>query len=47
MSLCNEVAEDARAEFRELFKTIALSIDWAQEYHTISADTRKFHNYHF
>ncbi len=41
VSLCNEVAEDARAEFRELFKTIALSIDWAQEYHTISADTRK------
>ncbi|MBT5828012.1 MAG: valine--tRNA ligase [Alphaproteobacteria bacterium] len=41
VALCNEVAETAREEFRQLFKTIALSVDWSNEYHTISDNTRK------
>ena len=31
----------ARNDFRELFKSVALSVDWNQEYHTISAESRK------
>lgn len=38
---CLSVSEEARAEFRALFKSIALSVDWAQEYHTISDDSRR------
>lgn len=38
---CTEVSEKYRAEFRELFKSIALSVDWKQEYHTISDEVRK------
>lgn len=38
---CESVAEDARKEFRALFQSIALSVDWAQEYHTISEDCRR------
>ncbi len=38
---CEKVAEGARKEFRELFESIALSVDWNQEYHTISKDSVK------
>ncbi len=38
---CMEVSEEARKEFRNLFESIALSVDWAQEYHTISASSRR------
>lgn len=38
---CLKVSEEARAEFRRLFQSIALSVDWAQEYHTISDDSRR------
>lgn len=41
IELCEGVAEEARVEFRRLFKSVALSVDWAQEYHTISDDCRK------
>ena len=38
---CLSVSEEARREFRTLFESIALSVDWAQEYHTISDDSRR------
>lgn len=38
---CLSVSEEARQEFRTLFQSIALSVDWAQEYHTISDDSRR------
>ncbi len=38
---CLGVSEEARKEFRALFESIALSVDWAQEYHTISDDSRR------
>ena len=41
IELCEGVAEEARKEFRRLFETTALSVDWKQEYHTISEDSRK------
>lgn len=41
VALCREVVKDAEDDFRTLFKTTALSIDWRQEYQTISDDVRK------
>jgi valyl-tRNA synthetase len=41
IAVCTEVSEEARAEFRALFKTTALSVDWRQEYHTISEQSRR------
>ncbi|MEQ1705728.1 MAG: valine--tRNA ligase [Rickettsiales bacterium] len=41
VSLCREVVKDAEEEFRTLFKSAALSVDWRQEYQTISDDVRK------
>jgi valyl-tRNA synthetase len=38
---CLKVSEEARRDFRDLFQSIALSVDWAQEYHTISDDARR------
>ena len=38
---CLSVSEEARKDFRALFESIALSVDWAQEYHTISDDSRR------
>ena len=38
---CLGVSEEARQEFRALFQSIALSVDWDQEYHTISDDSRR------
>jgi valyl-tRNA synthetase len=41
IALCEEVSAEARTEFRALFESIALSVDWRQEYHTISEHTRR------
>ncbi|MBN8542810.1 MAG: valine--tRNA ligase [Alphaproteobacteria bacterium] len=41
INVCLGVSEEARKEFRALFESIALSVDWAQEYHTISDDSRR------
>ncbi len=38
---CEKVVKDAEDEFRKLFKSAALSVDWDQEYQTISAESRK------
>ncbi len=38
---CESVSEEARKEFRRLFESVALSVDWSQEYHTISAESRQ------
>jgi len=40
IELCEGVAEEARGDFRALFKATAMSVDWEQEYHTISDDSR-------
>jgi valyl-tRNA synthetase len=39
--LCEEVASEARIEFRRLFESVALSVDWSQIYSTISNDSRR------
>ena len=36
IAICREVVVEAEEEFRKLFKSIALSVDWHQEYQTIS-----------
>ena len=36
MELCENVSMKAEDDFRKLFKSIALSIDWSQQYRTIS-----------
>lgn len=41
INVCLGVSEEARVEFRTLFQSIALSVDWDQEYHTISEDSRR------
>ncbi len=41
VALCREVVKDAEEEFRRLFKSTALSVDWRQEYQTISDDVCK------
>ncbi|MEQ1789162.1 MAG: valine--tRNA ligase [Rickettsiales bacterium] len=41
VALCREVVKDAEEDFRTLFKSAALSVDWRQEYQTISDDVRK------
>jgi len=38
---CRAVVQDAENEFRRLFKSTALSVDWTKEYQTISDDVRK------
>ncbi len=38
---CLKVSESARKEFRDLFTSVALSVDWTQEYHTISDHSRR------
>ncbi len=40
VSLCREVVKGAEDEFRRLFKSTAISVDWAQEYQTISDEVR-------
>jgi valyl-tRNA synthetase len=41
IALCNEVSEQARQDFRKLFQSTALSVDWRQEYHTISPEVQR------
>ena len=41
VALCREVVKDAENEFRQLFKSAALSVDWRQEYQTISDEVRQ------
>jgi valyl-tRNA synthetase len=41
VALCREVVKDAEDEFRRLFKSAALSVDWRQEYQTISDNCRQ------
>jgi valyl-tRNA synthetase len=41
IALCEEVSAEARGEFRALFTSTALSVDWRQEYHTISEHARR------
>ncbi len=41
VGLCREVVKEAEDEFRALFKSTALSVDWRQEYQTISDDVRR------
>lgn len=36
---CKSVSSEARKDFRELFESIALSVDWNQEYHTVSEES--------
>ena len=38
---CMEVSAESRKAYRELFQSTALSVDWNQEYHTVSEDSRK------
>ena len=38
---CGEVTAQARQDFRKLFTSVALSVDWKQEYHTISEHSRR------
>lgn len=38
---CRAVVKDAEDEFRRLFKSTALSVDWRQEYQTISDEVRR------
>jgi valyl-tRNA synthetase len=38
---CRKVVKSAEDEFRNLFKSTALSVDWRQEYQTISDEVRK------
>ena len=41
VNLCREVVQGAEEEFRRLFKSTGISVDWNQEYQTISDDVRK------
>lgn len=41
VALCREVVVEAEEEFRRLFKSVALSVDWRQEYQTISDNSIK------
>ena len=40
IKLCHEVVDEAEDAFRDLFKSVALSVDWKQEYQTISEQSR-------
>jgi valyl-tRNA synthetase len=41
VGICHEVVQQSEEDFRTLFRTIGLSVDWAQEYQTISPTSRK------
>ncbi len=41
VEMCKEVVLDAEKDFKNLFQSIALSVDWHQKYQTISDKTRK------
>ena len=38
---CMEVSAESRKAYRALFQSTALSVDWNQEYHTVSEESRK------
>ncbi|MDG1286167.1 MAG: valine--tRNA ligase [Rickettsiales bacterium] len=38
---CMGVSDESRKAYRALFQSTALSVDWNQEYHTVSKDSRK------
>ncbi|MFZ9470469.1 MAG: valine--tRNA ligase [Rickettsiales bacterium] len=38
---CREVVKEAEDEFEDLFKSVALSVDWEQKYQTISPESQK------
>ncbi len=40
IAICHEEVQEAEADFRALFKEIGLSVDWTQEYQTISPTSR-------
>ena len=39
--ICHEEVQEAEQEFRDLFRSIGLSIDWSLEYQTISPRSRR------
>ena len=39
--ICHEEVKQAEADFRDLFRSIGLSIDWSLEYQTISPQSRR------
>lgn len=41
IAICEDVVAEAEEEFRRLFRSVALSVDWKQEYRTISKQSRK------
>lgn len=41
IKICQEVVAEAEEDFRALFRSVALSVDWKQEYQTISPASRK------
>lgn len=41
IATCQDVVDEAEEEFRRLFRSVALSVDWKQEYQTISKQSRK------
>ena len=41
VAMCREVVKDAEEDFRTLFKSAALSVDWRQEYQTVSDEVCK------
>lgn len=40
IAVCREVVQDAEEEFRRLFRSVALSVDWRTEYQTVSPEVR-------
>jgi valyl-tRNA synthetase len=40
IAICQDVVKDAEEEFRKLFRSVALSVDWSQEYQTINENSR-------
>lgn len=40
-AMCLEVGEQSRNDFKNLFTSTALSVDWKQEYHTVSPEVMK------
>lgn len=41
IAICREVVSEAEEEFRKVYKSIALSVDWKQEYQTVSDESIK------
>lgn len=41
VEMCMEVGQESRNDFKDLFTQTALSVDWTQEYHTVSPEVMK------